>query len=165
MGNGMRLSIYHGVCFHGLKHGGDDLFCFDFRKIYRLIDSILLLYRLNTVLAGLSQIETGPAGRTQLGDHLFVVGVGGFYRNAGFGLEFVDQLLGGITFPGQQFQCFGTDRGGNKGQEGAQEMLTQSAIKGGAGKWGPIPMPAKGGTAITDDQVKTVAAYVWTLSQ
>ncbi len=28
-----------------------------------------------------------------------------------------------------------------------------------------VPMPAKGGTAITDDQVKAVAAYVWTLSQ
>jgi mono/diheme cytochrome c family protein len=28
-----------------------------------------------------------------------------------------------------------------------------------------IPMPAKGGTAITDDQVNAVAAYVWTLSK
>jgi mono/diheme cytochrome c family protein len=26
-------------------------------------------------------------------------------------------------------------------------------------------MPAKGGTAITDDQVNAVAAYVWTLSK
>jgi mono/diheme cytochrome c family protein len=28
-----------------------------------------------------------------------------------------------------------------------------------------VPMPAKGGTAITDDQVNAVAAYVWTLSK
>jgi mono/diheme cytochrome c family protein len=27
-----------------------------------------------------------------------------------------------------------------------------------------IPMPAKGGSAITDDEVKAVAAYVWRLS-
>jgi mono/diheme cytochrome c family protein len=28
-----------------------------------------------------------------------------------------------------------------------------------------VPMPAKGGTAITDDQVAAVSAYVWSLSQ
>lgn len=28
-----------------------------------------------------------------------------------------------------------------------------------------VPMPAKGGTSITDDQVRAVAAYVWTLSK
>jgi mono/diheme cytochrome c family protein len=28
-----------------------------------------------------------------------------------------------------------------------------------------VPMPAKGGAAITDEQVNAVAAYVWTLSQ
>ncbi|MFQ5529113.1 MAG: c-type cytochrome [Gemmatimonadota bacterium] len=28
-----------------------------------------------------------------------------------------------------------------------------------------VPMPAKGGTAITDDQAKAVSAYVWTLSK
>lgn len=28
-----------------------------------------------------------------------------------------------------------------------------------------IPMPPKGGSAISDDQAKAVAAYVWTLSQ
>ena len=28
-----------------------------------------------------------------------------------------------------------------------------------------VPMPAKGGSAITDDQVKAVGAYVWTLSK
>jgi mono/diheme cytochrome c family protein len=27
-----------------------------------------------------------------------------------------------------------------------------------------VPMPAKGGTAITDDQVEAVAAYVWSLN-
>jgi mono/diheme cytochrome c family protein len=29
----------------------------------------------------------------------------------------------------------------------------------------PAPMPPKGGSAITDEEVKAVAAYVWTLSQ
>lgn len=28
----------------------------------------------------------------------------------------------------------------------------------------PAPMPPKGGSAITDEEVKAVAAYVWTLS-
>jgi mono/diheme cytochrome c family protein len=28
-----------------------------------------------------------------------------------------------------------------------------------------VPMPAKGGTSITDDQVRAVSAYVWTLSK
>lgn len=28
-----------------------------------------------------------------------------------------------------------------------------------------VPMPAKGGTSITDEQVKAVAAYVWSLSK
>jgi len=28
-----------------------------------------------------------------------------------------------------------------------------------------IPMPAKGGSSITDDQVKAIAAYVWTLDK
>jgi mono/diheme cytochrome c family protein len=28
-----------------------------------------------------------------------------------------------------------------------------------------VPMPAKGGTAITDEQVSAVSAYVWSLSQ
>jgi len=28
-----------------------------------------------------------------------------------------------------------------------------------------VPMPAKGGTSITDDQARAVAAYVWTLSK
>ncbi len=28
-----------------------------------------------------------------------------------------------------------------------------------------VPMPAKGGTSITDEQVKAVSAYVWSLSK
>jgi cytochrome c5 len=27
-----------------------------------------------------------------------------------------------------------------------------------------VPMPAKGGSSISDDEVKAVAAYVWSLS-
>ena len=51
-----------------------------------------------------------------------------------------------------------------KDQEGAQEMLTQSAINGGAGKWGPIPMPAKGGRMdVSDEDIGKIVAWILTL--
>jgi mono/diheme cytochrome c family protein len=28
-----------------------------------------------------------------------------------------------------------------------------------------VPMPAKGGSSITDDEIKAVSAYVWSLSK
>jgi cytochrome c len=51
-----------------------------------------------------------------------------------------------------------------KGQEGAQEMLTQSAINGGVNKWGPIPMPAKGGRMdVSDEDIGKIVAWILTL--
>lgn len=51
-----------------------------------------------------------------------------------------------------------------KGQEGAQEMLTQSVINGGVNKWGPIPMPAKGGRLdVSDEDIGKIVAWILTL--
>ena len=51
-----------------------------------------------------------------------------------------------------------------KGQEGAQEMLTQSAIAGGVNKWGPIPMSAKGGRMdVSDEDIGKIVAWILTL--
>lgn len=51
-----------------------------------------------------------------------------------------------------------------KGQEGAQEMLTQSAINGGVNNWGPIPMPAKGGRLdVSDEDIGKIVAWILTL--
>ena len=51
-----------------------------------------------------------------------------------------------------------------KGQDGAQETLTASAIAGGAGKWGPIPMPAKGGRMdVSDEDIGKIVAWILTL--
>jgi cytochrome c len=51
-----------------------------------------------------------------------------------------------------------------KGQEGAQEYLTQSAIAGGVNKWGPIPMPAKGGRMdVSDEDISKIVAWILTL--
>lgn len=51
-----------------------------------------------------------------------------------------------------------------KGQDGAQEMLTQSAINGGVNKWGPIPMPAKGGRMdVSDEDIGKIVAWILTL--
>ena len=51
--------------------------------------------------------------------------------------------------------------------DGSYESLVQNIMTGVTAQESSsgVPMPAKGGTAITDDQVKAVAAYVWTLSQ
>ena len=51
--------------------------------------------------------------------------------------------------------------------DGSYESIVQNILKGVTAQESSsgVPMPAKGGTAITDDQVKAVAAYVWTLSQ
>lgn len=44
------------------------------------------------------------------------------------------------------------------GQKDAEAMLAASIKKGGAGKWGPIPMPAQ--AALSDADAKTLAAWV-----
>lgn len=44
------------------------------------------------------------------------------------------------------------------GQKDAETMLAASIKKGGAGKWGPVPMPAQ--AAISEEDAKTLAAWV-----
>lgn len=51
--------------------------------------------------------------------------------------------------------------------DGSYESIVQNILEGVTAQQSSsgVPMPAKGGTAITDDQVNAVAAYVWTLSK
>jgi mono/diheme cytochrome c family protein len=51
--------------------------------------------------------------------------------------------------------------------DGSYESIVENIMTGVTAQQSSsgVPMPAKGGTAITDDQVKAVAAYVWTLSK
>jgi len=51
--------------------------------------------------------------------------------------------------------------------DGSYESIVQNILEGVTAQESSsgVPMPAKGGTAITDDQVNAVAAYVWTLSK
>ena len=44
------------------------------------------------------------------------------------------------------------------GQKDAAAMLAESIRKGGAGKWGPVPMPAQ--PALSDADLKALAAWV-----
>lgn len=44
------------------------------------------------------------------------------------------------------------------GQKEAVALVSDSIRKGGAGKWGPVPMPAQ--PALSDADVKTLAAWV-----
>lgn len=44
------------------------------------------------------------------------------------------------------------------GQKDAVATLADSIRKGGAGKWGPVPMPAQ--PALSDADLKTLAAWV-----
>jgi cytochrome c len=47
------------------------------------------------------------------------------------------------------------------GQKDAVDKLSQKVIKGGAGVWGPVPMPAN--TAVSDAEAKQLVT--WILSQ
>jgi cbb3-type cytochrome c oxidase subunit III len=51
--------------------------------------------------------------------------------------------------------------------DGEYESIVQSIMDGVTAQESSsgVPMPAKGGTAISDEQVRAVAAYVWTLSK
>ena len=51
--------------------------------------------------------------------------------------------------------------------DGSYEQIVENIMTGVTAQESSsgVPMPAKGGTAITDDQVRAVSAYVWTLSQ
>lgn len=44
------------------------------------------------------------------------------------------------------------------GQPDAQAKLAASIKAGGAGKWGPVPMPAQPG--VPDDELKALAAWI-----
>jgi cytochrome c len=44
------------------------------------------------------------------------------------------------------------------GQADAEARLIDSIKKGGAGKWGPVPMPAQSG--LSDAEAKTLAVWV-----
>lgn len=47
-----------------------------------------------------------------------------------------------------------------KGQKGADAQLVQKVIKGGAGTWGPVPMPANN---VTEAEAKQLVAWVLSL--
>jgi cytochrome c len=44
------------------------------------------------------------------------------------------------------------------GQKDAEATLAASIKKGGAGKWGPVPMPAQ--AALSEADAKTLAAWI-----
>jgi len=50
--------------------------------------------------------------------------------------------------------------------DGSYEAIVKTVMEGVSAQESTsgVPMPPKGGTAITDDQVRAVSAYVWTLS-
>ncbi|MHB1121811.1 MAG: c-type cytochrome [Ramlibacter sp.] len=56
---------------------------------------------------------------------------------------------------GPAFQDIGKKYGGQKDAEAA---LAQSIKAGGAGKWGPVPMPPQ--AALSDADARTLAAWV-----
>lgn len=45
------------------------------------------------------------------------------------------------------------------GQQDAETQLARSTEAGGAGKWGPVPMPAQ--PALGEADAKTLAAWPW----
>jgi cytochrome c len=49
------------------------------------------------------------------------------------------------------------------GAQDAEAKLINSIKNGGAGKWGPVPMPAS--SHVTDGDIKTLAAWVLTIGQ
>lgn len=49
-----------------------------------------------------------------------------------------------------------------KGQKDAEDTLVKKVKAGGAGVWGPMPMPANTGK-LSDDEFKTVVAWVLSL--
>ncbi len=46
------------------------------------------------------------------------------------------------------------------GQKDAVDKLSQKVIKGGAGVWGPVPMPAN--TAVSDAEAKQLVQWILT---
>lgn len=48
-----------------------------------------------------------------------------------------------------------------KGQAGAEAKLAEKILKGGAGTWGPVPMPAN--PQVSADEAKQLAKWVMTI--
>ena len=71
-------------------------------------------------------------------------------KNACMGCHAVDRKLVGPAFQEVARKY--------SGQKDAETTLAGSIKKGGAGKWGPIPMPAQ--VALNDADTKTLAAWV-----
>lgn len=49
------------------------------------------------------------------------------------------------------------------GQKDAVDKLSQKVIKGGAGVWGPVPMPAN--TAVSDAEAKQLVTWIMSLKK
>ena len=47
-----------------------------------------------------------------------------------------------------------------KGDPKAHDALVQKVRRGGAGNWGPVPMPPNGPEKISDDELKNVVAWI-----
>ena len=71
-------------------------------------------------------------------------------KNACLGCHAVDRKM-----VGPSFQSVATKYAG---QKDAENQLTESIKKGGAGKWGPVPMPAQ--AALSQGDASTLAAWV-----
>lgn len=71
-------------------------------------------------------------------------------KNACMACHAVDRKLVGPSFQevAKKYQ----------GQKEAETALAGSIKKGGAGKWGPVPMPAQ--AALSEPDAKTLAAWV-----
>ncbi|MDD5240866.1 MAG: c-type cytochrome [Sulfuricella sp.] len=46
------------------------------------------------------------------------------------------------------------------GNKDAVNHLTAKVVSGGKGVWGEIPMPPKGGTALSEAQIKSVVTWI-----
>ncbi len=49
------------------------------------------------------------------------------------------------------------------GQKDAVDKLSQKVVKGGAGTWGPVPMPAN--TAVSDAEAKQLVTWILSLKK
>ena len=96
--------------------------------------------RLMHVLVGAAVMASGPAFASKdLAQ-----------KNACLGCHVVDRKI-----VGPSFQSVATKYAG---QKDAENQLTESIKKGGAGKWGPVPMPAQ--AALSQGDASTLAAWV-----
>jgi cytochrome c len=71
-------------------------------------------------------------------------------KNACLGCHAVDRKVVGPSFQEVAKKYHG--------QKGAEDTLAASIKRGGAGKWGPVPMPPQ--SALSDADARTLAAWV-----